>query len=314
MKKVYILLLAMIYASVVFGQNKEVAVLQPRVIGGGTVSTNDKLIITSSMKKAFTQIDGYEAYSRTAQALIDAEQAFQRSGQVDESQIKAVGMQTGVAYICVFTLSKENNELVVNSDILNVVTGKIENSDFVVLLDVTDRENVMKQCQALAYSLLGAGNPGSDTTGATSGATTRPGLSFTTMTTTVTTNTTNNPTDPQAQYNLGEKYYDSKDYAEAIKWFRKSAEQEHAKAQYKLGLMYYIGHGVMEDYSEAVKLFRKSAEQGNADAQFELGFMYREGRGLAKSSEQAIEWFKKAARQGNEKATNLLKLYGITSY
>ncbi|MCL2512003.1 MAG: formylglycine-generating enzyme family protein [Bacteroidales bacterium] len=160
MKNVYILLLAMIYAGVVYGQDKAVAVLDPRVIGGGTVSSNDKVIIKSSMKKAFTQVNGYEAYSRTAQSLFDAEAAFQRSGHVDESQIKAVGKQTGVAYICVFTLSKENNELVVNSDILNVVTGKIENSDFVVLFDVTDRENVAKQCQALAYSLLGVNHTG----------------------------------------------------------------------------------------------------------------------------------------------------------
>lgn len=139
----------------IYGQNKEVAVLQPRVIGGGTVSTNDQLIISSSMKKAFTQLNGYEAFTRTSQSLIAAEQAFQHSGQVDDNQIKEVGRQTGVAYICVFTLSKENNELVVNSDIINVVTGKIENSDFIVLNE-NDRNSVMKQCQELAYNLLGA--------------------------------------------------------------------------------------------------------------------------------------------------------------
>jgi len=163
MKKVYVLLLAMICAGAVYGQNKEVAVLKPRVIGGGTVSTNDQLIISASMRKAFTQIDGYEAYSRTAQSLIDAEAAFQRSGYVDPSQIKAVGMQTAVDYICVFTLSKENNELVVNSEIMNVETGKLANSDFVVLFDVTDRGNVAKQCQALAYSLLGVSHGGGTT-------------------------------------------------------------------------------------------------------------------------------------------------------
>jgi hypothetical protein len=160
MKKLFLLTLVTIGLNPIYGQNKEVAVLQPRIIGGGTVSTNDQLIISSSMKKAFTQLDGYEAFSRTSQSLIAAEQAFQSSGQVDDRQIKEVGKQTGVAYICVFTLSKEKNELVVNSDIINVVTGKIENSDFIVLLDVTDRNKVMQQCQELAYNLLGVSYTG----------------------------------------------------------------------------------------------------------------------------------------------------------
>ena len=154
-KRVLFLLAALLCASTTFGQNKEVAVLKPRVIGGGTVSANDQLIISSSMKKAFTQIDGYEGYSRTSQTLIDAEMAFQRSGHVADEQIKAIGKQTGVAYICIFTLAKEQNELVVNSDIINVVTGRIENSDFVVLLNITDRADVMQQCTNLAYNLLG---------------------------------------------------------------------------------------------------------------------------------------------------------------
>jgi len=142
-------------AGTVYGQDKTVAVLQPRILGSETVSSNNQLIVTASMKKAFTLIDGYKAYTRTDQSLIDAELAFQRSGKVEESQIKEAGKQTGVAYICVFTLSMENNELVVNSDIINVETAEIENSDYIVLFDANDRERVAKQCQELAYSLLG---------------------------------------------------------------------------------------------------------------------------------------------------------------
>jgi TPR repeat protein len=60
------------------------------------------------------------------------------------------------------------------------------------------------------------------------------------------------------------------DYAEAVKWFRLSAEQGYAKAQYNLALMYANGQGVSQDYKEAVKWYRLSAEQGNADAQIIL--------------------------------------------
>ena len=44
--------------------------------------------------------------------------------------------------------------------------------------------------------------------------------------------------------------------------------------------MYSNGEGVSQDYKEVLKWFKKSAEQGNADAQYSLGAMY-DGGGLA---------------------------------
>ncbi|WP_048942598.1 tetratricopeptide repeat protein, partial [Haemophilus influenzae] len=61
---------------------------------------------------------------------------------------------------------------------------------------------------------------------------------------------------------------------EAVKWYRKAAEQGDANAQAYLGLAYTEGRGVRQDYTEAVKWFRKAAEQGHANAQAILGFSY----------------------------------------
>jgi hypothetical protein len=66
----------------------------------------------------------------------------------------------------------------------------------------------------------------------------------------------------------------TKDEAEAVNWWRKSAEQGNADAQFNLGLSYDNGLGVTKDEAEAVKWYRKAAEQGNANAQSNLGFMY----------------------------------------
>ena len=52
------------------------------------------------------------------------------------------------------------------------------------------------------------------------------------------------------------------DYAEAVKWYRKAADQGYAAAQTNLGLMYAHGQGVPQDYVEAVKWYRKAADQG----------------------------------------------------
>ena len=48
------------------------------------------------------------------------------------------------------------------------------------------------------------------------------------------------------------------------------AKEGSTEAQTVLGIMHAYGDVVLQDYPEAVKWFRKAAEQGNAEAQFSL--------------------------------------------
>ncbi len=68
----------------------------------------------------------------------------------------------------------------------------------------------------------------------------------------------------------GDKYYREKNYAEAVKWYRKAAEQGNVGGQYNLGVMYSEGRGVERNDAEALKWYRKAAAQGNQSAQNEL--------------------------------------------
>ena len=106
---------------------------------------------------------------------------------------------------------------------------------------------------------------------------------------------------PQAQVNLGDMYDDGKgveqDHAEAVKWYRNAAEQGVAKAQYCLGNKYRDGEGVEQDYEEAIKWFRKAAEQEYAWAQDNLGNMYYNGYGVKQDYTEAFKWYRKAAEQ-----------------
>lgn len=130
----------------------------------------------------------------------------------------------------------------------------------------------------------------------------------------------------------------STDEAEAVKWYRKAAEQENARsqsnAQSMLGLMYADGRGVAKDNTEAMRWFgkvmkkryadilsesdpvimidlrmlkdktkvmnryRKEAESGSARAQSILGDMYAKGFGINKDEVEAFKWYSKAADQG----------------
>ncbi|MFN7098504.1 MAG: tetratricopeptide repeat protein, partial [Gammaproteobacteria bacterium] len=68
---------------------------------------------------------------------------------------------------------------------------------------------------------------------------------------------------------------------------------------YNLGIMYANGRGVEKDYGEAARWYRKSAEQGFAQAQHSLGWMYENGHGVEKDEAKAVKWYRKSAEQGD---------------
>ena len=58
------------------------------------------------------------------------------------------------------------------------------------------------------------------------------------------------------------------------------AEKGDAKAQNSLGWIYQSGEGVEQDYAKALEWFTKSAEQNNPFGQSHLGRMYNKGQGV----------------------------------
>jgi TPR repeat protein len=87
----------------------------------------------------------------------------------------------------------------------------------------------------------------------------------------------------------------TEDHIEAVKWYRKAAEQGNSGAQFALGLIYEYGRGVQVNYAEAAKWYRRAAEQGQNSSQEKLGDMYANGRGVSQDYVQAYKWFNLAA-------------------
>ena len=81
---------------------------------------------------------------------------------------------------------------------------------------------------------------------------------------------------------------------------------DYPKAQNRIGIMYSYGKGVPQDYAEAVRWYRKAADQGNASAQFNLGCMYYNGQGVPQDKREAYRLIKMAADQGEEAAKESL--------
>lgn len=66
-------------------------------------------------------------------------------------------------------------------------------------------------------------------------------------------------------------------------------------AQNNLGVCYQTGEGVEKNYAEAVKWYRKAADQNDALAQVNLAGCYAQGIGVTKDLSEAYAWLSLAA-------------------
>lgn len=95
------------------------------------------------------------------------------------------------------------------------------------------------------------------------------------------------------------------DYVEAIKWFKKSADQNCAYGQYWMQRCLSEGLGIERNKSlrkeyadKAFQWFTKEADQTNAKVQLYIGYCYQEGAGTNVNAKSAFDWYKKSAEQG----------------
>lgn len=94
------------------------------------------------------------------------------------------------------------------------------------------------------------------------------------------------------------------DKHEALKWFRKAAEQGNPDAEDTLGVHYEVGEGVEQDYGKAAYWFRRAAEHvpdlgGAGQGRNNLGILYADGDGVPKDYVQAYVWFSLAGNDRN---------------
>jgi TPR repeat protein len=137
-----------------------------------------------------------------------------------------------------------------------------------------------------------------------------------------------------ARAKLGLLHFEAKDYAKALPWLRRAADEGNPAARNTLGVMYDRGLGVKVDHAAArdlwhssddprargnlaglyaegrgapsgpaaVEWYRTGAQAGVASAQFRLGMMYAKGEHVAQDDRAAAQWLTRAAGQGHPQA------------
>jgi len=77
-----------------------------------------------------------------------------------------------------------------------------------------------------------------------------------------------------------------------------AAAEGDADKQYELAKLYAEGEGVEQNWVEAVKWYRKAAEQGHDLAQFKVGLSYQNGKGVPQSDTEAYVWLNISSENG----------------
>ena len=114
----------------------------------------------------------------------------------------------------------------------------------------------------------------------------------------------------KAQRRLGDIYFEGIGMEEhntdmALEWWHAAAKQGHVKAQLRLA-NWHAQKENLEDHAQALELYKRAADLGNRKAMYLLGCHYREGDVVTRNKQEAAGWFRRAAAKGYAKAQHAL--------
>ncbi len=90
-----------------------------------------------------------------------------------------------------------------------------------------------------------------------------------------------------------------RDLDEAIRWYRKAADNGGTAAMSALGILYLSRRG---DSVQALHWLRQAAKSGDGSAMLQLSQIYRDGNGVPQDASKSYEWARKAAQKGESLA------------
>jgi uncharacterized protein len=100
-------------------------------------------------------------------------------------------------------------------------------------------------------------------------------------------------------YELGRAQDHVKNYIDALRDFKTVADAGFPEAMVDLGVMYYLGHGVVQSYPIAFDYFSKAAAAGSVRGMANMAAMYGDGVGVPKDDAKSLDYAEKSVAAGN---------------
>ena len=154
MKKLLLIFLSVLSLTA-FAQTevKRVAILET-VDREDNVGYGIELMLRAALSDAVTHTPGYEGYDRVDLQSITGEQSFQRTGMVNDADIKKIGVMTGAQFVLVAEAAQLNpSHIVITAKILDVETARLTNSAYEMMGTTSDE--LKEGCNKLAATLFG---------------------------------------------------------------------------------------------------------------------------------------------------------------
>jgi hypothetical protein len=153
MKKPTVFLIMLISMAVLANQNSPTIA----VYVSGDVLENEKKVVGTIMLTSLVNSGRYKGIERSAAfiAEIDREQVKQRSGAIDDSQIRELGKQFGVKYICIADITRAFNVHQISTRIVDVETAEVIRIAETSIRGPRDGLEIMNAAQQLAGELVG---------------------------------------------------------------------------------------------------------------------------------------------------------------
>jgi len=119
-------------------------------------------VMGGELVKALSRSEKYTAVNRTDAilSLLDKEHVYQRSGAVNDAQIKTLGQQLGVQYLCIVEISDlKGGTFYIEVQLVDVVTAEAVASA-TASSDLRTNNDMMIAAQYVARDLVGGGKGG----------------------------------------------------------------------------------------------------------------------------------------------------------
>lgn len=180
LKSIIILTLTTLLLSIpLFAQTTKTVAILEVVDKKQNVDDGVKLLVRGSLTYAISNMSGYEAFTRVDMKSIMDEQAFQRTGNVSDAQIKQLGKMTGASYVLVPEVAKFGDAYVtITATILDVESAGVKASADPQISSI-DPVKMREACIQIARTLFNKTESSSNRTTATTGSRPPQGQNFT---------------------------------------------------------------------------------------------------------------------------------------
>jgi TPR repeat protein len=78
-----------------------------------------------------------------------------------------------------------------------------------------------------------------------------------------------------------------------------TSSTDRANFENRMGEKYQFGEGVPRDYASALRWYRKASAHGHATAPNHIGRMYLNGEGVARNRKTACDWYRISSERGD---------------